>query len=102
MDLACSNAFLFSVQRAMPEEVSPSLSGVAVDADEKTLYVRCLYDGPVGESEQEFMSYMQEAVWADFFPTIRVEVEAQDAKLADVVPMGSWAFRRGVRELARA
>lgn len=91
MALSCSNAFLFSVQQALPSEVLPSLSAVAVDADEKTLSIHCLFEGPVGEAEHEFMDYLKAAVWADFFPTLRVEVEAHTG---GELPAGAWAYRR--------
>lgn len=102
MALPCSNAFLFSVQQALPGELSPALAAVAVDADEKTLFVRCLFDGAVGEAEHEFMEYMQAAVWADFFPTLRVEVEAIAASQGGGSPLGALAYRRDARELVRA
>ena len=96
---SASNAFLFSVQRALPEELPTALSGLAVDTDEKNLYIRCFFQGPVGESGREFMSYLQEAVWADFFPTIHVEVEGLDANLAGLLPVGTWLVRREAAEL---
>jgi hypothetical protein len=88
-----ANAFLFSVQRALPDELSPALNGVAIDIDEKTLYIRCFFQGPVSEPDREFMSYLRDAVWADFFPTIHVEMEALDADLAEAVPVDSWVYR---------
>jgi len=97
-----TNAFLFSVQRALPGELPPALSGLAVDTDEKTLYIRCFFHGPVTETGREFMSYLQEAVWADFFPTIHVEVEGLDAALADVLPVGTWVYRSAARELVHS
>ncbi|HWI52218.1 MAG TPA: hypothetical protein VNT01_08750 [Symbiobacteriaceae bacterium] len=97
-----TSAFLFSVQRALPGELPPALSGLAVDTDEKTLYIRCFFRGEVTESEREFMSYLQEAVSADFFPTIHVEVEGLDATLAGVLPVGTWVYRSAERELVHA
>lgn len=91
---SASNAFLFSIQRALPDELPSALCGLAVDTDEKTLYIRCFFQGPITEGSREFMSYLQEAVWADFFPTIHVEVEGLDASLAGVLPVGTWLYRR--------
>ncbi|HYF90856.1 MAG TPA: hypothetical protein VD969_01280 [Symbiobacteriaceae bacterium] len=96
---SATGAFLFSVQRALPDELPAALNGLAVDTDEKTLYIRCFFRGPVTESGREFMSYLREAVWADFFPTIHVEVEELDANLVGVLPVGTWLVRREAPEL---
>lgn len=93
------NAFLFSVQRALPTELPAALTGLAVDTDEKTLYIRCFFQGAV---DREFVSYMQEAVWADFFPTIRVEAEGLPSSLSEQVPASAWVYRSETRELVHA
>lgn len=97
-----SSTFLFSVQRALPSELPPALTGMAVDTDEKTLYIRCFFQGPVTEAGCEFMDYMRDAVWADFFPTIHVEVEGLQAELADHLPVGTWVWRVPARDLVHA
>lgn len=91
---SCSSAFPFSVQRALPAQLPANLTGLAVDVDEKTLWLRCFFTGEVTEGDREFMAYMREAVWADFFPTIHVEIEGLDATLAPVLPVGTWVMRR--------
>lgn len=96
-----SGAFLFSVQRAMPAELPAALTGVAIDTDEKTLYIRCFFQGPITDEGRELMSYLQDAVWADFFPTIHVEVEGLDASLEGVLPVGEWVVRK-TRELVHS
>jgi hypothetical protein len=97
-----SSAFLFSVQRALPDEMPSVLTGVAVDSDEKTLYIRCFFQGPVTETGCEFMDYLKKAVWADFFPTIHVEVEGLDAAMANHLPVGTWVWRTAARDLVHA
>ncbi|MDF2626732.1 MAG: hypothetical protein K0R39_563 [Symbiobacteriaceae bacterium] len=97
-----SSAFLFSVQRALPNEMPSALTGVAVDTDEKTLYIHCYFQGSITEDELAFMEYLRDAVWADFFPTIHVEMEGLDAELAGNLPVGNWAWRSEARELAHA
>jgi hypothetical protein len=94
-----NSAFLYSVQRALPDQMPDGVRGVALDADEKTLYIRCHFDGPVTAEARAFMGYMREAVWADFFPTIHVEVEAVEAGME---PDGTWVFQRTERVLAHA
>jgi hypothetical protein len=88
-----SSAFLFSVQRALPEMMPADLSGVTLDADEKTLYIRCYFDGPASAEDREFMSYLQDAVMQDFFPPFHVEVEAV---VGSEVTYGLTAYRRPV------
>lgn len=97
-----SSAFLFSVQRALPGEMPSELVGVAVDTDEQTLYIRCFFQGPVSEGGSELMAYLKEAVWADFFPAIHVEVEGLSAGMADHLPVGTWVWRSEARDLVHA
>ncbi|HWI66232.1 MAG TPA: hypothetical protein VNT75_30740 [Symbiobacteriaceae bacterium] len=97
-----ANAFLFSVQRALPTELPAALTGLAVDTDEKTLYIRCFFQGPLTAGDREFMNYLQEAVWADFFPTIHVEVEGLDSALAGMLPIGTWVYQGEARNLVHA
>lgn len=97
-----SSAFLFSVQRALPSQLPSALTGVAVDTDEKTLYIRCYFQGQITEDGRVFMDYLKEAVWADFFPAIHVEVESQEADLADLLPVGAWVWRTDTRQLVHA
>jgi hypothetical protein len=93
-----NSAFLFSVQRALPEDLPQEFSGISLDADEKTLYIRCHIDGPVTAAGREFMAYLKNAILADFFPAVWVEVAPV---LTGMVQGGTWVYRRS-RVLAHA
>ncbi|HLN64303.1 MAG TPA: hypothetical protein VK464_22520 [Symbiobacteriaceae bacterium] len=94
MDMASAGSatHLYTVQRALPDELSPGLSGVLVDRDEKNLFIRCVFEGPLTGADHEFMNYMQEAVGADLFPTMHVEVQAFRAE--PETGSGVWVMRR--------
>lgn len=96
MDMASAGSatHLYTVQRALPDELSPGLSGVLVDRDEKNLFIRCVFEGPLTGADHEFLNYMQEAVGADLFPTIHVEVHALRAE--PETGNGVWVMRRPV------
>lgn len=97
-----ASAYVFSVQQALPIELPAGLTGVAVDTDEKTLYIRCFFQDSVTQEDREFMDYMLEAVWADFFPAVHVEVEGYDAAFASLQPAGVWVYRTAPSYLVHA
>lgn len=101
MEWTGSEAFLFSVQRAMPCDVSPALTGVVVDRDEKTLHIRCFFDHELNQADREFVDYMRNAVWKDFFPTIRVDVDAVASDLPAQTE-GVWVHRKTEPSLAHS
>jgi hypothetical protein len=72
---------LLSVQRALLGEVPPALRGVTLGWDDRLVYLRCYFDGPISEEDHESMELVATEVMADFFPERNVELQVvrQDA-----------------------
>jgi hypothetical protein len=90
---------LLSAQRALLGEVPPALRGVALGWDDKRIYLRCYFDGPISEEDHESMERIATEMMADFFPERNVELQVvrQDAP-ARLDPLEAWAYRRRERQ----
>ena len=66
---------MLSAQRALLGEVPPSLRMAALDWDEKWIYLRCYFDGPISEEDRESMESVTTEMIADFFPELNVELQ---------------------------
>jgi hypothetical protein len=87
--------FWFSVQRALLGEVPPALRGVTLGWDDRLIYLRCYFDGPISEEDHESMELVATEVMADFFLERNVELQVvrQDAP-SRLDPLEVWAYHR--------
>ncbi len=83
---------LLSVQRALLGEVPPALRGVTLGWDDRLIYLRCYFDGPISEEDRESMELVATEVMADFFLERNVELQVvrQDAP-SRLDPLEVWA-----------
>jgi hypothetical protein len=89
---------LLSINRALWEQVTPDLRGVAAWC-EGTLSQGCvragfLYEGPVGELQAECTSLAESYCIADFPPQVTVRFEAVPHADLDVLDGEFWVYLR--------
>lgn len=86
---------LMSVQRALLDEVGPTLRGVGLDWGPGSVQVTCYFDGPVADEDRESMECMHTEVIASFPEDVMVSLAIVrvdfPARLDD---HGAWAYRR--------
>ena len=82
-DLSLRIRILLSAQRALLGEVLPSLWMASLDWDEKRIYLRCYFDGPVSEEDRESMESVTTEMIADFSLELNVELR-----------VSAWTCRR--------
>ncbi|MFG1621375.1 hypothetical protein [Kribbella sp. NPDC049227] len=88
---------LLSFQRALWEQVTPGLRGVAVRVGSQMVEGRFLYDGVPGEVEEEIVSETETYVIADLEPAVGVSFRAEWAPEATARTLGpgeEWVYLR--------
>ena len=65
-ELELRRRVLLTFQVALLGMVTPSLRGVTVRWDERSILAHCLFDGPTGEEEREACSDIEAEVMASF------------------------------------
>lgn len=89
---------LLRLQVALLGEVRAHLRGVVADWNESRIYVRMLYDGPVGEDEIETADMVGTELVASFHPEYEVEVVAErldaPARLNELEGVKAWVYSR--------
>ena len=84
-----------SIQRALLGNVPPDLRAVAFSVDDKTLEIRCYFDGPIKEKDQESMSLMETEVMSDYEPDFGVTMRCIRIDHPFGIPDdGIWVFER--------
>ncbi len=87
---------LLSFQRALWEEVTPSLRGVAVTPTYPVIEARFIY-GSVGDEEREIVSIVETYVYADFVPPVNVSFTAVALPVSTkrtLMPGEQWVYLR--------
>jgi hypothetical protein len=92
-------AVLLSMQRALWEQVTPDLRGVAVawsgELDgQAQITARFLYQAAVGEVQAECVSLTETYLLADFLEGTRTTFVAVAFAELDLQPNEEWVFRR--------
>ncbi len=64
-----------SAQRALWDQIPPTLRAVSVDIDEQNVYFRCVFDGEPAEYEWEILSVAAAEIIADFHAPYTIEEE---------------------------
>lgn len=86
---------LLSVQRALLGEVFPSLRGVSVGLDERSIRLVCYVDGPVSPMDLDRLSGVEAEVIADFSENTEVRLEVIRCDVpAEMRSLTVWAYRR--------
>jgi hypothetical protein len=87
---------LLSVQRALLGRISTSLRGVTVGWSNGVVRLRFYFDGPIRNSDREWVAQTALEVMEDFLPPWRVEEEVfrMDAPL-ELEGLEAWAYLRG-------
>lgn len=89
---------LLSLQRALWEQVTPNLRGVAVawrsarGAGE--IAARFLYDGSIGELERECVSLAETQCCADFLLGVTVAFRTVENATRELLPTEEWIYLR--------
>jgi hypothetical protein len=91
-------AMLLSLQRALWEQVTPDLRGVAASCigseDEGAITARFLYEGDVSVVERECTSLAETYCIADFPPSVKVQFQAVPHASRDLQPGEEWIYMR--------
>ncbi len=91
-------SLLLSMQRALWEQVTSNLRGVAValrtDDTGQTVQARFLYEGPVGETERECTSLAETYCIADMTPDVAVGFSVVEHASLDLLPGEEWVYLR--------
>lgn len=91
-------SLLLSMQRALWEQVTPKLRGVAVamhgDEDQKSVQARFLYEGVAGETERECTSLAETHCIADMTPDVVVAFSVVEHASLDLLPGEEWVYLR--------
>lgn len=89
---------LLSMMRALWEQVTADLRGVAVShqgsSERGTVEARFLYEGNVGEVQAERVSLAETYCIADFPPSVSVGFQAVPNATRDLLPGEQWVFLR--------
>lgn len=96
MDLSDRKAEIrLSAQRALLNEVPPTLRAVVLSVEEQSVEVRCYFDGPISEEDRESISCVETEMLADREP--HEEVIARCIRLdtpASIDDSGVWVYAR--------
>ena len=92
-------AVLLSMQRALWEQVTPDLRGVAVQCSGtldggSSVRARFLYEGPTGVVQRECVSTAEAHFAADFLDDMNVAFEAVSSAERDLIPDEQWVYLR--------
>lgn len=86
------------MQRALWQQVTPNLRGVAVairsGAEDQAIAARFLYEGMIGEVERECMSLAETHCIADFGPEVLVTFAAAENADRELVGTEEWIYMR--------
>ena len=86
------------MQRALWEQVTPNLRGVAValrtEETRQTVEARFLYEGHAGEVERECMSLAETHCIADMTPDVAVAFSVVENASLDLSPDEEWVYLR--------
>ncbi|MCV2395112.1 hypothetical protein OEB99_12415 [Actinotalea sp. M2MS4P-6] len=89
---------LLSAQRALWEQVTPNLRGVAVALHslpgDQAVSARFLYDGGIGEVERECVSLAETHCIADFGPDVAIRFTAVEEAARELVGDEEWIYLR--------
>ena len=89
---------LLSMQRALWEQVTPNLRGVAVALrsapGDQAITARFLYEGTIGEVERECVSLAETYCLADFLPDVVVTFQAVENAARNLVGTEEWIYLR--------
>jgi hypothetical protein len=86
---------LSSLQQALLGEVSPNLRAVTVVWDEESIHFECFFDGEVGESDIESMSYVETKLMAVFPESHNTTSELIRLDYPSPIPKDRcWAYYR--------
>lgn len=89
------NNVLLSVQRALLGAVSPTLRGVTIDLDKKSIRILACFDGLISEEDSESMSEVETEVMADFLPEYSVSMETKRIDSPSKIQcLEAWAYYR--------
>lgn len=92
----CRRRVMLAIQVALLGMVTPNLRGVTAAWSSPTIRVRLLYDGPVGEEENECASDVEAELLAAFTDcSVHVFAERVDfPNSLEIMGLQAWAFRR--------
>ncbi|MET8522731.1 hypothetical protein [Nocardioides sp. NPDC004968] len=94
---------MLSMMRALWEQVTADLRGVAVQyegsSEEGTIEGRFLYEGDVGEVQEECVSLAETYCIADYPPEVSVRFRAIPHSTRDLLHGEHWVFLRWEPEL---
>ena len=86
------------MQRALWEQVTPNLRGVAValrgEEGRQEVGARFLYEGHVGETERECTSLAETYCIADMTPDVAVAFSVVEHASLDLLPDEEWVYLR--------
>jgi hypothetical protein len=89
---------LLSMMRALWEQVTADLRGVAVSHEgseqQGSIGARFLYEGEIGELQATCVSLAETYVIADFPPAVSVVFEAVPNAARDLLPGEGWVYLR--------
>lgn len=89
---------VLSMQRALWEQVTPNLRGVAVAWSSapgaEAIAARFLYDGRIGELERECVALAETYCCADFVPGVTVTFQAVENADKELLPTEEWIYVR--------
>lgn len=89
---------LLSMQRALWEQVTPNLRGVAValrpEETGQKVEARFLYEGRVGETERECTSLAETHCIADMTPDVAVAFSVVEHASLDLLADEEWVYLR--------
>lgn len=86
------------MQRALWEQVTPNLRGVAValrnEGDRQHVTARFLYEARAGETERECASLAETHCIADMTPDVAVQFSVVEHAARDLLPGEEWVYLR--------
>ena len=91
-------SLLLSMQRALWEQVTPNLRGVAVSlrlvGNRQTVEARFLYEGDAGDTERECTSLAETYCIADMTEDVSVAFLVIERASLDLMPGKQWVYLR--------
>lgn len=89
---------LLSMHRALWEQVTANLRGVAVAMrsapSDQAITARFLYEGTIGEVERECVSLAETYCIADFLPDVAISFTAVENASRELVGAEEWIYLR--------
>ena len=89
-------SLLLSMQRALWEQVTPNLRGVAValrsDGTGQRVEARFLYEGDIGNTERECTSLAEANCIADMTVDVTIAFTVQEPASLDLLPGEEWVY----------